>query len=78
MVKRAQQYVYIDVQPKTDDIVTGSQMEWVIKFLLNTSLGCQISDKRVPGSNHALCTFCSDLEQVTFTPCLVLIKARKW
>ena len=30
-------YIYIDVQPKTDDIVTGSQMEWVIKFLLNTS-----------------------------------------
>ena len=24
--------VHIDVQPKTDDNVTGSQMKWVIKF----------------------------------------------
>ena len=30
-------YIYIDVQPKTDDIVKGSQMEWVIKNFLNTS-----------------------------------------
>ena len=34
VVKRAQQYIYIDVQRKTDDIVTGSQMEWVIKKFL--------------------------------------------
>ena len=41
-------------------------------------LGCWISDQRVPGSNPARCAFRCVLEQVTFTPCLVLIKARKW
>ena len=29
--------VYIDVRPKTDDTVTGSQMKWVMKIFLNTS-----------------------------------------
>ena len=41
-------------------------------------LGCRISAQRVPGSNPAKCAFHSVLEQVTFTPFLVLIKARKW
>ena len=53
MVKRAQQYIYIyiDVQPKTDDIVTGSQMEWVIKILLNTSK-LQVGYMRQTGIIH--------------------------
>ena len=35
-------------------------------------LGCRISDQGVPGSNPGRCTFRCGLEQVTFTPCLVL------
>ena len=41
-------------------------------------LGCRILDQRVPGSNPARCAVRSVLEQVKFTPCLVLIKTRKW
>ena len=40
-------------------------------------LGCQISDQGVPVSNPGRCTFRCGLEQVTFTPCLVLVKPRK-
>ena len=38
-------------------------------------LGCRISDQR---DLVRTLNFRSVLEQVTFTPCLVLIKARKW
>ena len=37
-------------------------------------LGCWIPDQGVPGSNPGRCTFRYFLEQVTFTPCLVLVK----
>ena len=40
-------------------------------------LGCWISDQGVPGSNPGGCSFHCVLEQVTFTPCLVLVKPRK-
>ena len=40
-------------------------------------LGRRISDKGVPGSSAGRCTFRCGLEQVTFTPCLVLVKPRK-
>ena len=40
-------------------------------------LGCRISDQGVPGSNPGRCTFRRGLEQVTFMPCLVLVKPRK-
>ena len=40
-------------------------------------LGRRISDQGVPGSNPGRCTFRCGLEQVTFTPCLVLVKPRK-
>ena len=39
--------------------------------------GCWISDQGVPGSSPGQCTFRCGLEQVTFTPCLVLVKPRK-
>ena len=42
-------------------------------------LGCRISDQGVPGSSPGRCTVCCGLEQVTFTPCLVLVKPRnRW
>ena len=40
-------------------------------------LGRLISDQGVPGSNPGWCAFRCGLEQVTFTPCLVLVKPRK-
>ena len=40
-------------------------------------LGCQFSDQGVPGENPGRCTFRCGLEQVTFTPCLALVKPRK-
>ena len=40
-------------------------------------LGCWISDQGVPGSTPGRCTFRCGLKQVTFTPCLVLVKPRK-
>ena len=40
-------------------------------------LGCRISEQGVPGSSPGRCTVCCSLEQVTFTPCLVLVKPRK-
>ena len=40
-------------------------------------LGRRISEQGVPGSSPGRCTFSCGLEQVTFTPCLVLVKPRK-
>ena len=40
-------------------------------------LGRRISDRGVAGSNPGRCAFRCGLEQVTFTPCLVLVKPRK-
>ena len=40
-------------------------------------LGHQISDQGVPGLTPDRCAVSCDLEQVTFTPCLVLVKPRK-
>ena len=40
-------------------------------------LGCRVSDQRVPGSSPGRCTVCCGLEQVTFTPCSVMVKPRK-
>ena len=40
-------------------------------------IGRRISDQGVPGSIPRRCTFRCDLEQVTFTLCLVLVKPRK-
>ena len=45
----------------------GGQAQWS---------GCQISDQGVPGSSTGRCTVCCGLEQVAFTPCLVLVKPR--
>ena len=40
-------------------------------------LGRRISDQGVPGSSPGRCAVRCGLEQVTFTPCLVLVKPRK-
>ena len=63
---------------------------WVAKnlsFLLMTTktnggrtgavVRVSILDQGVPGSSPGLCSVCCGLEQVTFTPCLVLVKPRK-
>ena len=41
-------------------------------------LGHRISDQGVPGLSPGRCAVRCSLEQVTFTPCLVLVKPRKW
>ena len=46
----------------------GRQAQW---------LGRRISDKGVPGSSPGRWDVRCGLEQVTFTPCLVLVKPRK-
>ena len=40
-------------------------------------LGRRISDQGVPGSSPGRCAVRYGREQVTFTPCLVLVKPRK-
>ena len=60
--------IYINFVPNFKGSWSGGVAQW---------LGCWIWDQGVPGSNPSRCTFRCGLEQVTFTPCLVLVKPRK-
>ena len=50
------------------EVIGGRLVQW---------LGHQISNQGVPGSSLGRCAICCGLEQVTFTPILVLLKPRK-
>ena len=66
--------IYLYPQLRT---VTLLPLLEVIGGGLVQGLGPQISNQGVPGSSPGRCAICCGLEQVTFTPCLVLVKPRK-